>query len=63
MFDLIMFVELQATSFIYFTWSMEWSNFHSFNTQFQGLCSIRICQVSNNIQTKPPNWNENKSMM
>ena len=29
----------------------------------QGLCSIRICQVSNNIQTKPPNWNENKIMM
>ena len=29
----------------------------------QGLCSTRICQVSNNIQTKPPNWNENKSMI
>ena len=29
----------------------------------QGLCTIRICQVSNNIQTKPPIWNENKSMM
>ena len=28
----------------------------------QGLCSTRICQVSNNsnnIQTKPPKWNEN----
>ena len=30
---------------------------------YQRLCSIRTCQVSNNIQTIPPNWNENKSMM
>ena len=33
------------------------------NESLQGLCSIRICQVSNNIQTKPPNCNENNSTM
>ena len=32
-------------------------------TKPKDYCSIRICQMSNNIQTKPPNWNENKSMM